>query len=147
MEVPLPPRRGRSRCRPRGGGPVVVAVVTVVTITGYLSLLGWDRQKTVGTDGYAHGPYEPWPVIAFVGVLGVLAGWAGWRGRFGLGTAVATVVLTVLWSIDAATAPENDGLWPVGAGMVLIGTAGGFILVSALADHVHTTRRAHRARR
>ena len=82
-------------------------------------------------------------MIALVAVLGVLAVWAGWRGRFALGTVVSTLVLTLLRSIDAATGSRDDGLWPVGSGMVFVGTAGGFIVVSALANHVRATRRGN----
>jgi hypothetical protein len=147
MEGPYP--LGSTRRWPPSswrGNLIVVAVVTVVTVIGYLTLLGWDQEKTLGADGYLHGPYEPWQVIALVAVLGVLAVWAGWRGRFGLGTVAATVVLTLVWSIDAATDSDSDGLWPVGAGMVFIGTAGGFIAVSAFANHVHAMRRARQLR-
>jgi hypothetical protein len=147
MDAPLPPGSSRGPLRTSWRGDlIVVAVVAVVTAAGYLSLLGSDQRKTLGADGYLHGPYAPWQVIALVAVLGVLAVWAGWCGRFALGTVAATVVLTTLFSIDAATDAENDGLWPVGALMVATGTAGGFLVVSALFDHVRAMRGAHQAR-
>jgi hypothetical protein len=147
MEAPAQLGSGRRGLSTSWRGDlVVVAVVAVVTACGYLALLGWGHEKTLGADGDLHGPYEPWQVIALVAVLGVLAVWTGWRGRFGLGTVVATFVLTLLWSIDAATGSGGDGLWPVGAGMVFAGTAGGFVVVSALAKHVRATRRARRVR-
>jgi hypothetical protein len=39
------------------------------------------------------------------------------NGEFAI---AATVTMTAAFSIDAATDPENDGLWPVGAFMVLV---------------------------
>lgn len=126
---------------------MVVAVVAAVTAGGYLLLLGWGRKKTLGADGYLHGPYEPGRVVALVAVLGVLAGWAGWRGRILLGTLVATAVATVLWSIDAANDTQSEGLWPVGTVLVMTCTACGSLAVSSSANHLRALRTAHHARR
>ena len=119
---------------------LVPLVVCVVTVVAYLALLGWDQQKTLGADGYQHGPYEAWQVVATVGVLGVLAAWCGWRGRVLMGSGVGAAVFTVVWSVDAATNSESDGLWPVGAALVAVGTGGGFLLVAALTNRARGSR-------
>jgi hypothetical protein len=124
---------------------VVVAVVSVVTVSACLALLGWDHTS-VGADGYLSGPYEPWQVITLVVILGVLAVWTGWRGRSGVGTVVATIALTVPWSVDAAHTAQNDGLWGVGAVMVATGTAAAFLLVSGAATRFRSTRYARQER-
>jgi hypothetical protein len=103
-------------------------VVCFVSLTGYLALLGWDQKKTVGPDGYQHGPYDPWQVVALCVVVGVAAAWAGWRRDALVGAIAATMTMTAAFSIDAATDSENDGLWPVGACMVLVATFFGFWL-------------------
>jgi hypothetical protein len=122
---------------------VTAAVAGGVSAGGYLAFLGWDRHKTLGADGYLHGPYETWQVVALVLLLAGVAGWSGWRHDQVIGSLIATATVTIAWSIDAATDRENDGLWPVGSFLVAIGTLAGSLLVSGLAWRV--TR--HRSRR
>jgi hypothetical protein len=110
-----------------------VCVVGLLTLGGYLAFLGWDQHKSLGSDGYLHGPYQPWQVVALVIVMAGAAVWTGRRHDQALGTVVATAVVTIAWSVDAATDRENDGLWPIGALGVAVGTALGFLLVSNLA--------------
>ena len=74
-------------------------------------------------------------------VAGLAAGWCGWIGRTSLtwlGGIVATAALTVVFSVDAVNNPENDGLWVVGAIMVVMGAPIGF---AAVAGAAHWLRR------
>lgn len=107
-------------------------MVGLAAIGGYLGFLGWDQQQARGADGYLHGPYQAWQVVSLVVVLGGAAIWSGWRRHQFVGTIAAAVVMTVAWSIDAATSPGNDGLWPVGAVLIAVGTAVGFLAMSSL---------------
>ncbi len=114
---------------------LTVLFVVLASVAGYTALLAWDRTKTLGPDGYLHGPYEVWQVAAFVIVLGLIAVVAGLRRVALVGTLAATIAVTLAWSIDAATDPYNDGLWPVGAVSVAGGTLLGFGLVAVLVEH------------
>jgi hypothetical protein len=119
---------------PATGRLLTVAVVVVATFANYVGWLGWDTTKEIGPDGNLHGPYEPWQVVGVVLVLGVIAVAAGWRRHPWVAVAVTTTVMTVSISVQGATEPRNDGLWPIGAFMVAIGTFLGVGLVAFLAD-------------
>lgn len=119
---------------PATGRVLTVAVVVVATLANYVGWLGWDTTKELGPDGYLHGPYEPWQVVGVVLVLGVIAAAAGWRRHPWVAVAVTTTVMTASFSVQGATEPRNDGLWPIGAFMVAIGTFLGVGLVAFLAD-------------
>lgn len=129
----------------RAGRARTAIVTGVVTLVAYVALLGWDQAKTVSADGTTTGPYESWQVVALVLVLGATAALAGWRRRTWVATVTMTLVLTLCWSFDAATDPAdlNDGLWPVGALLVLIGTFAGAAVVAGIAAAV-SRRRAGR---
>lgn len=128
-----------------------IGVVAGVTLVAYLALLGWDQTRDVAPDGSTSGPYQPWQVAALVLLLAVLAVVAGAHGERAalLTTVTMTVVFTVAFSIDAMTEPpeHNDGLWPVGAVLVLFGTFFSAGMVSALSRRFWAARRARRERR
>lgn len=94
-----------------------------------------------GSDGNLHGPYEPWQVVTLCAVVGAAAAWAGWRRAGLLGSAAATATMTVAFSLDAATERENDGLWPVGALMVLIATFFGSWICAIVGARLRERRR------
>lgn len=74
-------------------------------------------------------------------IAGVAAIWCGWVSRpiwTWVAGVVATAILTLAFSVDAVNNPENDGLWGVGAMMVMIGAPVGF---AALAGTAHWLRR------
>ncbi|SDO51939.1 hypothetical protein SAMN05660199_02056 [Klenkia soli] len=104
---------------------VAAALLAVLTAAFHLAVLGWDTGYDVdATTGQVSGPYAVWQVV-LVGVLLLLLGLAAsWRGPAWL-VAVVPVVFTVAWSVSAATAPDGDGLWPVGAVLVAVGTGVG----------------------
>jgi hypothetical protein len=98
------------------------AALAVLTAAVHLAVLGWDTRYDVdASTGQVSGPYAVRQVV-LVGVLLLLLGLAAaWRGPAWL-VVVVPVVFTVAWSISAATAPDSDGLWPVGAVLVAVGT-------------------------
>lgn len=104
--------------------PTAAAVVVLAALTAavHLAVLGWDTGYDVdATTGQVSGPYAVWQV-ALAGALLLLLGLAAaWRGPAWL-VAVVPVVFTVAWAVSAASAPDGDGLWPVGAALVAVGT-------------------------
>jgi hypothetical protein len=116
------------------GQVATLSAVIVVTVAAYLPLLGWHRLQD----------YQTWKIWALVGVLAVLAAGYGWRGHVQAGSLVQALVLTLLWSVDAATdtAVASDGLWLAGALFVLVGTYAGAVSIASLAALAH--RRATR---
>ena len=102
----------------------------------YLGWLGWDQAKELGADGYLHGPYQWWQVIGLVITVVALASIGGRLAHPLLSTFVISVVLTLSWSVDAATGPgmENDGLWPLGSILIAIGSFVGVYLVASVAE-------------
>jgi hypothetical protein len=129
-------------CRSWWATPAWVAVGTAVC---YAALLGWDRRNTRGSDGYAHAPYDNWQVVILIVAMAALGVWAGLRYRVWLSTFAATAVMTVLWSMDAASFTPNDGLWPIGAVAVLSGTGLGFFVVAGLSTRLRLSRGGQRA--
>jgi hypothetical protein len=115
---------------------ITLAVLTTVT---YLAFLAWDQHKDIAF-GNVTGPYQAWQIVGVVLALGALAGMAGWHGQAGTATAVIPTVFTTCWIIDAVTDEWNDGLWPIGAGLVAIGSflgiGGAALLAVACRDHL-----------
>jgi hypothetical protein len=70
------PDESGQRLRPWTSVAQTAAAAAVVTLGAYVSLLGWDQQRTTGADGHLHGPYEPWQVVVLVLVLAGVAVWA-----------------------------------------------------------------------
>ncbi len=118
---------------PRGSTLVWVAGLAAVTLIAYLALLGWDQSKTLDpVTQNETGPYEAWQVIALVVVLGAAAFLAGRAGRLAPALVTIPVVLTLAFAVDAATDKNADGLWPIGAALVALGSAMGVALVAAI---------------
>ncbi|HEY8302489.1 MAG TPA: SDR family NAD(P)-dependent oxidoreductase [Jatrophihabitans sp.] len=93
----------------------MTAIVLLVTVAGYLLLLGWHRLQE----------YQTGKVWALIGVLAALAGWYGWCGQVAVGALAQALILTVMWSVDATTSSTGggDGMWLAGAGRSLRRTA------------------------
>ena len=115
--------------RERAVTGVAVAVLTAVS---YLCWLGWDQEYDRHPDGHLTGPYQAWQVVGLAACIGVGAAWAGWRRHPWVGALVSSVVLTTCWSVDAATDEPNQGLWPIGAFFVSMGSLFGTTLVALL---------------
>ena len=119
-------------------GLAVTAAVALV----YAAFLGWDQQRDVDpVTGENTGPYGTAQVLA-CGVAYLLVVACG-GARAPVAAAVAgPVAFTFLWSLDAATDPDADGLWPIGALLVLWGTSVGAVLAVLLGRALaHRTRR------
>ncbi|AVT35313.1 hypothetical protein [Plantactinospora sp. BB1] len=113
-----------------------------LTALAYWAFLGWDQQKeTDPVTGTQTGPYSAWQVVGLGVVLAVLVFEAGRRGRPWLAGVVVPAVLTVAFSVDAATDPDADGLWVIGAVLVALGSALGTGLVAALGAYAGRRRR------
>lgn len=128
-----------------GRSSILTALLAVGgTAAAYLAWLGWDQQRDVQPDGSSTGPYRPWHVVGLVLTLAAIT-WSvsTARARYAC-CALITITLTVCFGIDAATDPDGDGLWVIGAAGVLLGTGLGTILVASLfgsAGSERTTRR------
>lgn len=112
---------------------VVLIVVAVAAVLNYLGWLGWDQRRDVHPDGSRTGPYEPWQVVGLVVVTVALAFAVGRFGVPRLGGLVIPVAMTVSFVLDATSDSESDGLWPIGAFLVLVGTMVGCMFVASLA--------------
>ena len=115
---------------------MIGAILAVATLIAYLAWIGWDQTKQLGADGYLHGPYESWQVAGLVITVLALAAIGGWRGQVVASILAIPAVLTLTWSVDAATdaGMENDGLWPIGSTMIAGGSFVGVFIVSAVVD-------------
>lgn len=119
--------------RPGGSAPIWAVVVAVAVVAVYLAFLGWDQQPDVDPDSDAQtGPYRPWQLVgAGIGLI-FIAFLAGRAGRGKLVTAMLPLTLTVCFAVDAATDPNADGLWILGAALVAVGSLLGTAAVAAL---------------
>lgn len=120
---------------------IVVAVLAVATALNYLAWLGWDQHKDVHPDGSETGPYQEWQVVGLIVVLGVLTAAGARLGQAVASVATVTVVMTLAFSVDAATDADADGLWAVGAIGVFAGTLVGTVLVAAVTSRSRRTGR------
>lgn len=132
--------------------PSSVATATfaaaILTVLGYLGWLGWDQHKyRVPGTTQIEGPYEPWQVVGLAVTLAAVAAVLAWRRMSVAATLTITVVLTLAWSVDAATETTQDAnLWPLGAGFLAVGTLAGMVVVCALSEGLRTLinrRRPH----
>ena len=121
----------------------VSAVTAGATLVAYLGWLGWDQRKTriPGTSDL-EGPYEAWQVIGLGVTLVGLAAAVTWIGRGWVSVVIIPVVLTVAWSVDAATdnAPDAN-LWPIGAAFLAVGSFIGILVVCGLTQLVRRLAR------
>lgn len=117
------------------------AVLAAVAAAAWFGWLGWDEEYWYDAAGDAHGPYETWQVVGcgLTLLAGAVVGALAWR-PFGP-LAAMPVAFTTAWIITSAPG-DDQGLWPVGAIMVLIGTALGAVLVGAVATAIAGTAKA-----
>lgn len=133
---------------PTVGVPASIVVAAGWTLANYVGWLGLD-QRYGSTPSGAGGPYEAWQVIGLASSLSVVAAVIGARGRPFLASSVMAVVMTVCFSVDAASVGETDtqGLWPIGATYIFFGVYGGIGVVAYAAvafRHWRTTVPADR---
>ena len=117
--------------------------LAILTAGNYLIWLGWDQHYDVGPRGVVTGPYQEWQVVGLAFGLAALASFAGWRQRPEVGVAVIPTVMTLCFSIDAATQIDTYGasLWPIGAALVAVGTLAGVAVVAHLMTVAASSRR------
>jgi hypothetical protein len=125
---PTNPERGAGRA-------VVVAVgAGLATVAAYLLFLGWHAGKTLDPQsGRESGPYDAWQVGALVVGIASIAFVAGRLGFARVAIAVVPVSLAAVFAVDAATRPDADGLWIIGAVLILLGAAAGVATISLVA--------------
>jgi len=115
------PSKASSTGSPKPLWTAGLAVVAgVLTVAAYLAWLRWhDRDYYYDPAvGAAQGPYHPWQVVGLAVTLALFAVAGGWLRRPGWTTLVMTVVLVMVWSLDASYEPRprlDANLWPVGA--------------------------------
>ena len=115
----------------------LAVVAGVLTVAAYLAWLRWhDRDYYYDPAvGAAQGPYHLWQVVGLAVTLALFAVAGGWLRRPGWTTLVMTVVLVVVWSLDASYEPRprlDANLWPVGAFFLSIGSVVGLGLAAIL---------------
>ncbi|MFF5054735.1 hypothetical protein ACFY1S_16305 [Micromonospora sp. NPDC000663] len=121
-----------------------VLFLAAATVGVWLLWLSWDTGYTADAQADAtSGPYAPWQVVGCVLTLVLLAALAGTRLSPWLVAPVMTVAFTAAWSWQAAST-DDSGLWPVGAGLVLVAMAAGSTLVSVATRRVSRRRLAGR---
>ncbi|GIG87262.1 hypothetical protein [Plantactinospora endophytica] len=117
--------------------PLWIVGLAAGTALAYWAFLGWDQQKeTDPVTGAQTGPYSAWQVVGLVVVLALLVFETGRRGRPWLAGTVVPAVLTVAFSVDAATDPDSDGLWVIGAALVALGSVLGAGLLAGLGAYL-----------
>ncbi|MER7520111.1 hypothetical protein [Streptomyces sp. NPDC126499] len=116
-------------------------VTALVSVAAWAAWLGWDQHRDVHPDGSVSGPYEAWQVVGLVLTLLVPVCWAAYRRHVAGAVLGTTAGLTVAafsdWSDD------GSGLFVIGVGMVMVGTAVATFAVAALVAAV--TRRGGRS--
>lgn len=120
--------------------------LAVVAAIAWFAWMGWDNEYWYDDAGNAQGPYETWQVVgcALTFVVGCVLGAALWRPLGPM--AVMPLAFTVAWVVTAA-GTDDQGLWPVGAVLVLAGTLLGSGLIGIIVgafDPPSTRRRAVR---
>lgn len=111
--------------KPQIATATATAGLAALTALDYLAFLGWDQAKDRNpVTGAQTGPYETWQVVGCASVLLALGLWAARSGPAAL-VFVVPLVFTLCWAASASTDPAGDGLWPIGAALVLIGTTVG----------------------
>jgi hypothetical protein len=110
-----------------GTSALLAAAASAGTWAAWLS---WESGYTTdAATGAVSGPYSVWQVAGCAVTFGAVSAWAGRRLHPLVVAPVMAVPFTVAWSAQAA-ANDDSGLWPVGAALVLFGTAAGAAAVA-----------------
>lgn len=113
-------------------------LLAAATVGTWFAWLSWGTGYRVDPEtGAVSGPYAVGQVAGCVLTLAVVAAIGGWWLSPWLVAPVMAVAFTVPWAGRAAST-DGSGLWAVGAGLVLVGTAAGGLVVSLA---VHLLRR------
>ena len=119
--------------------------VGIAVVANYASWLGPHEHYEIGSDGFEHGPYQPWQVIGLVVVLTAIVIIAGWQ-RMAIGTAsTVAVAMTVAFAYYADKGPAS--FWIFGAILVAVGSFLGSLVVASLTTRVSKQVAVRRALR
>jgi hypothetical protein len=110
----------------RGTG-ISVGAAAALTAVAYLTTLGWHRTTI-----------HDWQGGLLVVILAIFAAVYGYRGRGWIATVTAPVVLTVMFVADASTQRDSQGLWPIGAALLAVGSPLGIGAVAWVSGRVRT---------
>lgn len=97
-----------------------------------MSWLGWDQHPDLHADGSTTGPYQPWQVLGLVVTLFLVTRAGAARRASVITCTVLALTMTACFGVDAGTNAHADGLWVVGAALVLVGSALGAAIVATL---------------
>jgi hypothetical protein len=130
----------------RGTGFQIGGFLAVVLLTAasWWGLLGWDTEKTLvpGSTTSYEGPYETWQVVVFVLLLlGILIGAILLGVRPVPAATALTLSVTLNFLFTALMTPDGDGLFVIGAGLILVGSALGSALVATVTHQLAKRRR------
>ncbi|MFE9137670.1 hypothetical protein [Streptomyces sp. NPDC007355] len=110
-----------NKQRNSASSPLTTVLLAGVAVAMWAAWLGWDQHRDVHPDGSSTGPYEAWQVIGLGLGLLIPVCWCASRGHVvaaALGTSGGlTLAAAYDWSDDAS------GLFVIGVGMVMIGSA------------------------
>ncbi len=113
----------------RAVGAVLLALASAACWFGWLA---WDRSYQVDpATGVASGPYDAWQVIGCALTLVGVTMVATTRLPPRIVIPLVPVAFTAAWSFTAATT-DTQGLWPIGAALVLLGTLAGTTVATTL---------------
>ncbi|MGJ7415429.1 hypothetical protein AB9128_06160 [Streptomyces cinereoruber] len=124
---------------PRDPVPLWMTTVSLAgaAVAMWAVWLGWDQRYDVRPDGSTTGPYEAWQVIGLGLTLLMPVCAAALRGHGAAAVLGPSGGLTLAaaydWSDDAS------GLFVIGVGMIMIGSAAATALVAALTSTLHET--------
>ena len=118
----------------------------VGTAVLYVVFLGWNTTRNpVGCTG----PYETAQVVGLaVGMALLVVVAALFRAEIAA-AAAATIEVTVLFAVDAITVDDpcvEGSMWPIGAVLLLVGTAVGLGIVALVAGQTRSRLRGRRQR-
>ncbi|MFJ3641244.1 hypothetical protein ACIPRD_15995 [Streptomyces sp. NPDC090108] len=111
--------------------PLSIVVAAAVAMAAWAAWLGWDQHRDVHPDGSTTGPYGAWQVAGLVLTLLVPVCWAAYRRRTAAAVLGVPAGLTVAALVDWSG--DGDGLFVIGALLVLVGSLAATGLVAFLA--------------
>ncbi|MET7288689.1 hypothetical protein [Streptomyces sp. NPDC005573] len=111
--------------------PLSIVVAAAVAMAAWAAWLGWDQHRDVHPDGSTTGPYGAWQVAGLVLTLLVPVCWAAYRRRTAAAVLGVPAGLTVAALVDWSG--DGDGLFVIGALLVLLGSLAATGLVAFLA--------------
>ncbi|MGQ0844801.1 MAG: hypothetical protein ACT4QF_11760 [Sporichthyaceae bacterium] len=123
--------------RATGASAALVGLISAA----FLALLGWDDEYYRAADGHLSGPWEAWQVALFVLALVAIVVQFQVLGTRLAALAFAPITVTAWWVWWAVRTDDGQGLWPIGAAMVYVGSAVGVFVTDSLIELLPSGRR------